>query len=57
VPLATAHDHDAERAFGSTRSRLPCVAAEWTGAPDGAMIAILVVFAAALVAIALSYVL
>jgi hypothetical protein len=47
-------DH-ADRAYRHTRSELPCVAADWAGGSERFTAVVLLVFALALVAVALSW--
>jgi hypothetical protein len=52
----TRDDAHAERAYRETRSKLPCVAADWTGGSERFTAGVLLVFALALVVAGLSFV-
>jgi hypothetical protein len=52
----TRHDAHAERAYRETRSRLPCVAADWTGGSERFTLVVLLVFALVLLVAASSFV-
>jgi hypothetical protein len=46
---------DHSRAYLETRSKLPCVAADWAGGSDRFTAVVLIVFGLALLAVALSW--